>query len=171
MRKYFPIYEVAVSHIWLCNCSILNFLIYEENLIFFYIIVGQADIRRQGCDKGLREWESMRGRSMDQNRKCEGGRDKNADETRCECAVKEVTDDRQISSGWKDEFRETEWQACRCLQQIMMMVFKAFMYNRRGRFLPFTAVVEDRGRLPKLRGQEILKSVTQNIYDMIADEI
>jgi hypothetical protein len=31
MRNYFPINEEAVSHIWLCNCSILNFLIYEEN--------------------------------------------------------------------------------------------------------------------------------------------
>jgi hypothetical protein len=30
MRKYFPIYEEAVSNI----CSILNFRIYEENLIF-----------------------------------------------------------------------------------------------------------------------------------------
>ncbi len=39
MRKYFPIYEEAVSHIWLCNCSTLNFPIYEENLIFFFIIV------------------------------------------------------------------------------------------------------------------------------------
>ncbi len=30
MRKYFPIYEEAFSHIqvWLCNCSILNFLIW-----------------------------------------------------------------------------------------------------------------------------------------------
>ncbi len=36
MSKYFPIYEEAVSHIWLCNCSTLNFLIYEENLIFFF---------------------------------------------------------------------------------------------------------------------------------------
>ncbi len=38
MRKYFPIYEEAVSHIWLCNCSTLNFPIYEENfsLSFFY---------------------------------------------------------------------------------------------------------------------------------------
>ncbi len=36
-RKYLTIYEdeEAVGHIWLCNCSILNFLIYEENLIFF----------------------------------------------------------------------------------------------------------------------------------------
>jgi hypothetical protein len=36
MRKYFPIYcmyEKAVSH----NCSILNFLIYEENFSFFFI--------------------------------------------------------------------------------------------------------------------------------------
>ena len=35
MRKYLPIYEEAVGHMWLCNCSTLNFLIYEENLIFF----------------------------------------------------------------------------------------------------------------------------------------
>ncbi len=39
MRKYFPIYEEAVGHIWLYNCSILNFLIYEENFIFFFISV------------------------------------------------------------------------------------------------------------------------------------
>ncbi len=39
MRKYFPIYEEAVSHIRLCNFSTLNFLIYEENLIFFFISV------------------------------------------------------------------------------------------------------------------------------------
>ncbi len=26
-----------VIHIWLCNCSTLNFLIYEENLLFFFI--------------------------------------------------------------------------------------------------------------------------------------
>ncbi len=37
MPKYLRIYEEAVSHIWLCNCSIVNFLIYEENLIFFCI--------------------------------------------------------------------------------------------------------------------------------------
>ncbi len=39
MRKYFPIYEEAVSHIWLCNCSTLNFPVYEENFIFFFISV------------------------------------------------------------------------------------------------------------------------------------
>jgi hypothetical protein len=39
MRKYFPIYEEAVSHILLCNCSTLNFPIHEENLIFFFISV------------------------------------------------------------------------------------------------------------------------------------
>jgi hypothetical protein len=33
MRKYFPKYEEAVSHY---NCSILNFPIYEKNLIFFF---------------------------------------------------------------------------------------------------------------------------------------
>ncbi len=36
--QIFP--QEALSHIWLCNCSILNFLIYEENLIFFFISVG-----------------------------------------------------------------------------------------------------------------------------------
>ncbi len=30
MRKYLTVYEEAVSHIGLCNCSVLNFLIYEE---------------------------------------------------------------------------------------------------------------------------------------------
>ncbi len=43
-RKYFPIYEEAVSHIWLCNCSILNFLIYEENLIFFFISAENTEV-------------------------------------------------------------------------------------------------------------------------------
>jgi hypothetical protein len=38
-HKYLTIYEEAVSHICLCNCSILNFLMYEENLIFFFISV------------------------------------------------------------------------------------------------------------------------------------
>jgi|688.fasta_scaffold1876314_1 hypothetical protein len=39
MHKYLTIYEEAVSHIRLCNRSLLNFLIYEENSIFFYISV------------------------------------------------------------------------------------------------------------------------------------
>ncbi len=39
MGKYFPIYKEAVSYVWLCNCSILNFLIYGEILIFFFITV------------------------------------------------------------------------------------------------------------------------------------
>jgi hypothetical protein len=39
MRNYLVIYEMAVSHIGLCNCSIPNFLIYEENLIYFSISV------------------------------------------------------------------------------------------------------------------------------------
>ncbi len=32
-------YEEALPHIWLCNCSTLNILIYEENLIFFFFSV------------------------------------------------------------------------------------------------------------------------------------
>ncbi len=39
MRKYFPIYEEAVSHIWLCNCSILNFLIYMRKIWFSFLSV------------------------------------------------------------------------------------------------------------------------------------
>jgi hypothetical protein len=42
MRKYFPINEEAVRHIWICNCSILNFLIYEKNFILFFINMGQV---------------------------------------------------------------------------------------------------------------------------------
>ncbi len=61
LRKYFPIYEEAVSHIWLRNCTILNFLIYEENLIFFIIsvlcrcmgIAWFSDGSDCGEDKGL----------------------------------------------------------------------------------------------------------------------
>jgi hypothetical protein len=42
MRKYLVIYEEAVSHIRLCNCSLQNFLIYEENL-FTFLSVCQTD--------------------------------------------------------------------------------------------------------------------------------
>ncbi len=37
--KYLVIYEEAVSHLWLCNRSLLDFLIYEENFIFFFTSV------------------------------------------------------------------------------------------------------------------------------------
>ncbi len=37
MRKYLVIAEEAVSH--LCNRSLLDFLIYEENFVFFFISV------------------------------------------------------------------------------------------------------------------------------------
>jgi hypothetical protein len=39
MHKYLPKYEEAFSHLWLCKCSILNFLKFEENLILFSISV------------------------------------------------------------------------------------------------------------------------------------
>jgi hypothetical protein len=39
MRKYLVIYVEAISHIRLCNCSRLNFLIYEENFIFFLTVL------------------------------------------------------------------------------------------------------------------------------------
>ncbi len=46
--KYFPIYEEAISiwRIWRCNFSILNFLIYEENLIIFFISVLTVEVLR-----------------------------------------------------------------------------------------------------------------------------
>ncbi len=44
MRKYLVIYEEAVSQIWLCNRSHLNFLIYEENFIFFFIRVWRKNM-------------------------------------------------------------------------------------------------------------------------------
>ncbi len=37
MSKYLVIYEEAVSHLW--NRSLLDFLIYEENFVFFFISV------------------------------------------------------------------------------------------------------------------------------------
>ncbi len=36
MRKYLVIYGEAVSHIRLCNRSLLNLPIYEENFLFFF---------------------------------------------------------------------------------------------------------------------------------------
>jgi hypothetical protein len=36
MRKYLVIYEEAVGNIRLCNRSLLDFLIYEENFVFFF---------------------------------------------------------------------------------------------------------------------------------------
>ncbi len=38
LHKYLTKYEEAVSYIWLCNCSILNFLTYEENVIVLCFI-------------------------------------------------------------------------------------------------------------------------------------
>ncbi len=45
MRKYLTWYEEAVSHIWLSNQSLLNFLLYEENLIFFFISVYWKNVK------------------------------------------------------------------------------------------------------------------------------
>jgi hypothetical protein len=51
MRKYYPIYEEAVRHILLCNCSTLNFLLYEENLIIFFISVGRMQEKERKKSK------------------------------------------------------------------------------------------------------------------------
>ncbi len=47
MPKYSTLYEEADSHIWLGNRSHLNFPIYEENLIFFFISVGDFQKERK----------------------------------------------------------------------------------------------------------------------------
>ncbi len=44
MRKFLVIYEKAISHIRVCNLSLLDFLIYEENFVFFFISAGTITI-------------------------------------------------------------------------------------------------------------------------------
>ncbi len=39
MRKYLTTHEEAIRHLWLYNWFLLNFLIYEENFIFFFVSV------------------------------------------------------------------------------------------------------------------------------------
>ncbi len=46
MHKYLVIYEEAFSHTCLCAQSLLNFLIYEENFLFFFNSVGHFQILR-----------------------------------------------------------------------------------------------------------------------------
>ncbi len=40
MRKYLVINEEDVSHICLCNRSLVDFFIYEKNEVFFFISEG-----------------------------------------------------------------------------------------------------------------------------------
>ncbi len=51
MRKFLVIYEEAFSHIWLFNCSTLNFLIYKENFILFLSVQGAMLLIRS--DRGV----------------------------------------------------------------------------------------------------------------------
>ncbi len=62
MRKFFPICEEAVSHIWLCTRSQIIFL-YEENIIFFFISVEHPLLQPEGAgddggDHGARQPEA-----------------------------------------------------------------------------------------------------------------
>jgi hypothetical protein len=43
-RKYLVIYEEAASQIRLCNCSLLDFLIWEENFVFFFIQIFMSTV-------------------------------------------------------------------------------------------------------------------------------
>ncbi len=55
----FLIYQEALPHIWLCNCSTLHFLIYEENLIFFFI-----SLQYNKCAAGLALLNLPKGKSL-----------------------------------------------------------------------------------------------------------
>jgi hypothetical protein len=46
MRKYLVIYTEAVSHNWLSTRSLLNFFIYEEKFLFFFVSAA-AEIPRK----------------------------------------------------------------------------------------------------------------------------
>jgi hypothetical protein len=58
MRKYFGLiqYEEAVNHIWLCNRSLLNFLLYQDIffLLFYQCILHLQEIEetREFVDEG-----------------------------------------------------------------------------------------------------------------------
>ncbi len=54
-----PIYEEAVGHIWLCYCSILDFLIYEENLIFFFISVWLRSCSSKITERNFSSWSQI----------------------------------------------------------------------------------------------------------------
>jgi hypothetical protein len=55
MGKYLVIYEEAVSHVWLCNRSLLHFLIYDENFVFFlFIVAGQYTLHNKHISLMLR---------------------------------------------------------------------------------------------------------------------
>ncbi len=57
MRKYLIIYEEVVSHICLCNRTLLNFLIYEENFIFCSISVQYTELHRQKGEGVMGEYK------------------------------------------------------------------------------------------------------------------
>ncbi len=76
MCKYLIIYvhvqyEEAVSHRWLCNCSLLNFLIYEENLIFFFISAPHPQQTESS-------WISLRHSTVSLSSLCANDREKSA---------------------------------------------------------------------------------------------
>ncbi len=60
IRKYLVIYEEVVSHIWLCNRSLLDFLMYAEIISFFLFIVVQR-VDSMLCAQGRRNsWAELR---------------------------------------------------------------------------------------------------------------
>jgi hypothetical protein len=51
MCKYLVVYEEAVNHILFCNRSLLDFLIFEKNFVFFFIsVVYELKMLCRSCD-------------------------------------------------------------------------------------------------------------------------
>ncbi len=63
-RASYNIWENAVSHIWLCNCSLLNFLIYEEKFLYFFISVQHDSkphlYRKTELCAGCKQWSNYK---------------------------------------------------------------------------------------------------------------
>ncbi len=49
--EIFANFLIWLPYIWLFNCSTLNYLIYEENLIFFFISVSHLIFRKKAYSK------------------------------------------------------------------------------------------------------------------------
>ncbi len=58
VQKYLVIYEEAVSHKWLCTRSLLKFLSYEENLIFFFYQCTASEKKRGNVKNQGKIWNA-----------------------------------------------------------------------------------------------------------------
>ncbi len=68
MRKYLVIYEEAFSHIWLCNRSLLDFLIYEENFVSV-LYVHVATVKKTSSKLARRSLKKRNAQKYSQTRR------------------------------------------------------------------------------------------------------